>query len=323
MLLSPVEPELFFQGRPGDPRIGEWVSPETQFTRARSKTDVVILGLPDDEGVALNRGRRGAKEGPDTIRRHLYRMAQPMDLQWEKHLRLWDWGNVIPGDSLEETHERALEATNLAAQSGAVLIALGGGHDFAAPNFAGFSQGLGGKMGLINIDPHLDVRPLDDGPHSGTPFRVLLDGGLLSGPGFVEFGIRANRNARLQYQYCREKKVTIVTLEQIRGRSTSVVQQFKSQLTRLKKGRSHLGVTLDMDCCSDAEGTSAAPVLGFSAWELYEIAQAAGANSAVKYLEIAEVAPPLDTNDRSARIAAEVIYGFLRARASKTGRSRR
>ncbi|MFM8315844.1 MAG: arginase family protein, partial [Deltaproteobacteria bacterium] len=57
-----------------------------------------------------------------------------------------------------------------------------------------------------------------------------------------------------------------------------------------------------------------APVIGFSASELYTLAALAGSQLKVRFFEIAEVAPPLDTSERSSRIAAELLYAFLRSR---------
>lgn len=37
------------------------------------------------------------------------------------------------------------------------------------------------SVGVVNIDAHLDVRPLKDGKvHSGSPFRLLLEDGKLT-----------------------------------------------------------------------------------------------------------------------------------------------
>lgn len=50
---------------------------------------------------------------------------------------------------------------------------IGGSNDQSYPNFKGLVDGTGKKgFGVINIDAHLDVRPLVNGlAHSGSPFR--------------------------------------------------------------------------------------------------------------------------------------------------------
>lgn len=325
-----VTPSLLFHGRPGDVRLGQWVKPveaplPVQPAARKGSETIVVFGCPDDLGVTSNRGRAGARLGPDTIRKHLYKMTPPMDLVWEEAIELWDYGNLIPAGDIVETHKRARAMAAEIAANGFTVVLLGGGHDFAAPGFTGFMEGRAcvktaarkqETFGLINIDPHLDVRPLENGkPHSGTPFRQLLDAGELKGKHFTAFGARAARNSRDHYAYARHHAATVLTLEALREKRTPVERQFASQLARLSRQVTSLGVTFDMDACADAEGTSAAPVVGFSAWELVRMAAQAGATKRARYLEIAEVAPELEPSERSARIAAEMIFAFLRARA--------
>jgi formimidoylglutamase len=320
-LRSPVPDTLFFRGRPGDPRLGEWVVPvETPPEGMKRLVDVVLLGCADDTGVRLNRGRAGASEGPNGIRKHLFKMTPPMDLEWEDKIRLFDLGNVVPGADISETHARVRALSSGVAKRGALLVLLGGGHDFAAPGFLGYLEGLAAReskqAALINVDPHLDVRPLEnDLPHSGTPFRQILESDRLSGKRFVEFGARANRNSREAYAYAKGKGTRILTLEALRGSAGSCDKRYRAELTRVATGATIVGATFDMDACESAEGVSAAPVIGFSALEMCQMASAAGRAPKVRYFEFAEVAPPLDPTERSSRIGAEMVFAFLRARA--------
>jgi len=317
----PTSEKLFFKGRPGDPRLGEWVRPISEIPKPESKENFVLLGTPDDTGVVRNLGRAGAKDGPDSIRKHLYKMALPMDLKWEEKIALLDAGNTKVSQSISETHAEAQQLSRQVSSSGASLITLGGGHDVAAPHILGFVEGRRvlnprEKVGLINIDPHLDVRELENGlPHSGTPFRQILDSGAIEGEDFVEFGARSNRNSRNHFDYVKKRNVLVMTWESLRMRSEPISEAFKHQLDRLARTHHSLAITLDMDSCSEAEGMSAAPVIGFSAAELYTLATLAGSEPKVRFFEIAEVAPPLDPSERSSRIAAELIYAFLRSRA--------
>lgn len=279
------------------------------------------MGTPDDTGVIRNLGRPGAKEGPNSIRKHLYKMALPMDLPWEHYLSLFDAGNTKISKEIAETHAEAQKLSYELSSAGATLVTLGGGHDVAAPHLLGFVKGRRNlnpreKVGLINIDPHLDVRELENGlPHSGTPFRQILDSGAIEGEDFVEFGARSNRNSRNHFDYVKKRNVLVITWESLRMRPEPISEAFKHQLDRLARTHHSLAITLDLDSCSEAEGMSAAPVIGFSAAELYNLASLAGSQPKVRFFEIAEVAPPLDISERSSRIAAELIYAFLRSRA--------
>lgn len=316
--MSTIAPKsaLFFKGRPGDPRLGDFTSfvPSDSLVKSKKPT-ITLLGAPDDLGVRLNRGRPGAKEGPDGVRESFYKFAAPGDPNFEK-IRLLDAGNITVLDDIIKNHSLAFDASASICASGSVLVAIGGGHDYAAPHLMGAFEGISRiskhrRFGIINVDPHLDVRPLENGlPHSGTPFRQILESGVVNGRNLVEFGARIGRNSREHFIYCKSKKVQVVGFEQIR-RSTSSALKFKYCLNNLARTSDHIGVTIDLDSCCDLDGASAAAVIGFSAWELCQFAYLAGANKKVSVLELAELAPSLDPTGRSARIAAEVAFHFL------------
>ena len=78
-LRAPIPDTLLFKGRPDDARLGDWIKRIDSIESLSSENPVVILGCPDNQGVQLNRGRAGAEGGPDSIRKHLYRMTPPMD----------------------------------------------------------------------------------------------------------------------------------------------------------------------------------------------------------------------------------------------------
>jgi formimidoylglutamase len=321
MHISPVTPELLFKGRPGDPRLGEWVLPVSEVPPAADRRHrVVLLGNPDDQGVRGNLGRAGAQYGPPSIRRHLYKMTPPADWEWEKQLALFDLGDIIVAENIRRTHERTRSAVRHIAEHGATVVALGGGNDFTAPGFSGFCEGtqergIQGPCGIINIDPHLDVRELSDGvPHSGSPYRQLVEEQTVRGRDIVEFGARRNRNARAHWEYCRENGMRVVPFEELRQPS-GVATCFRHELGQLARRCVQIGVSIDIDSCQDGEGSSAAPVLGLSAWELYQCAAAAGANGKVGFFEVVEVAPSLDPTERTSRISAELVYAFLESRA--------
>ena len=316
-----TKPSLLFKGRTGDPRIGEVVQAGTivELTHKGKGVTLAILGAPDDLGVQLNRGRPGASGGPDAIREAFYKFAIPQTKKFMA-LQFFDVGNIPIGNQILKNHAMARKAASTIGASGATLVALGGGHDYAAPHALGFFEGAARSQkievfGVINIDPHLDVRELENGsPHSGTAFRQILDSGMIRGKDLIQFGARIGRNAHAHFEFCRKAGVDVHEFHELR-RAPSVVSRFARCLNTLSKRVDIIAVSLDIDCCSDVEGASAAAVVGFSAWELCQFAYIAGKNKTVGSFEIAELAPNLDTSNRSARIAAEILFHFSLGRA--------
>lgn len=329
MLLVPASSSLFFKGRPGDPRLGELIQQDISNTKA-AYTTLFLYGCPDDLGVTANRGRAGAAGGPDGIRAALYKMTPPLTFKGSQTPDIIDGGNIHVTDHIQTNHSAATDAAAFAAQKGWTVIALGGGHDYAAPNILGWCRGREElktsktksrktkslTFGLINVDPHLDVRELENGlPHSGTPFRQILESNKILGQHFVEFGARDGRNAHSHFAYCESHKVRVRLFDKLRQKP-DMIKAFHTELKYLEAHTDAIALTIDIDSCFELEGVSAAPVIGFSAWELCQFAYLAGQSKKVSFLELAEVAPGLDPTGRSARIAGEILFYFLKGRTT-------
>lgn len=311
-VLTPVSKDIFPKDRAGDPRVGSWI-----LTQQPSKPNFHwIVGCPDDTGIKLNFGRPGAHLGPQEIRRAFYRMALPEGFS-RSLFSIVDGGDVKVEKDIKITHQNVTSAISGTASEALSIVVLGGGHDFVAPAFTGFAQGQRQKnpsasFGLINIDPHLDVRELEGGnPHSGSPFRQLLDSKILPGKNLIQFGCRETRNAASHFDFCHQNRVLLCPLREIRRNAQPVSSLFQVYLSQLSHQASHVGITIDMDSCSDVCGTSAAPAIGFSVEELCQIAELSGRNPSVRYFEIAEVSPPLDPSGKTQNAAAEILMAFF------------
>ena len=293
---------LFRRDDPSDPRLGQvvLVDPE-DFGRA----EIVLLGCPQDLGVARNGGRVGAAAGPRAIRERLYRLVVP------PAARLFDLGDTPVDGELEAIHARhhAIVAALLAA--GKRVISLGGGNDLAYPDGAALASVFGAEQSFIaNLDTHFDVRP-DQPRNSGTPYRQLLVEGHVLGANFAELGHQPFAVAAAHRQFLADHGALVLNLAQWRQRGISSVigdliaqQQSKAQMW---------GLDLDVVRASDAPGVSAPNASGLSAEELLACAEVIGASAAWRVIELSELNPTYDLDGRTARLAASVIWTILAA----------
>ena len=100
-----------------------------------------------------------------------------------------------------------------------IPVMIGGDHSVTAPAVRGFCAANPDKrVGIINIDAHLDVRNFEHGPHNGTPFRAILTGDLpIEGRNVVELGIHGFMNAANYMQWAREQGVTVISGREFSG----------------------------------------------------------------------------------------------------------
>ncbi len=322
--LIPSSVDLFFRRNdPKDVRLGEIVSRwdgSKSYDESLKNQDVVILGWPDDRGITLNNGRPGAKEAPDAIRKALYKLTPGID-QTFKNLKILDLGNLKTDSELEKDHENAAKVVEKISGKGIVPIILGGGNDFAYADIVGFYRASQGqkRLGVINIDAHLDVRDLRQGLTSGTPYFRLLEGASppLQGQDFIEFAIQPHRNTLDYYTYVKQKGVEVIFLENVQARGARKV--FFHALSRLTQTCDLVAVSLDMDSVkqADAPGVSAPSPNGLSAEDVEEIAHLIGGEPKVKLFSIYEVCPKFDRDNQTSQLAASVVWHFLKSTAQR------
>lgn len=298
--LTTPQADIFYKRNdPNDVRLGETVktNPETY-----AEANVVILGCPQDEGVRRNKGRIGAAQAPDEIRRSLYKLVIPEN----DNLRLFDAGNTIIQDTLEATHDIHSQIVQQIISDGKCIISLGGGNDVSYADCSGLAQAVESVL-AINVDAHFDVRA-DDIRNSGTPYRQLLEDGFIKGENFYEVANMSMVNSASYRDYLLNKNATIIPLETLRAQG--IEQTFKEIL---KNDAEAIFAGLDMDVVnvSYAPGVSAINVLGLTAHEFCQIAAIAGDDSRTRIFEITEVNPTYDIDSRTARLAATAIHTFL------------
>ena len=327
------DPGLFYSTTEDDPRLGDRVR------LGPASGGVALLGYADDRAVVNGRGRAGAASGPAEVRRFLYGLTPGARGELER-LALYDLGDAVlpaaddedgssdfdddtapihervpegvrdtpPLPSIEELHASIEEAALAALRGGACVVLLGGGHDGAYGSHSALLRACSGRVGAVNVDAHLDVRPLREGKiTNGTPFRRLAER-WGSRYGLVELGIQPQHNARAHLAFCEECGFSVVTLAQ--AREGGVVDAFTRAL---RQDSEALAVSLDLHSvqAACAPGVSAPCPDGIAPSDLLACARLAGRDARVRVLDVMELSPPHDVDGRTARLAAAAVWSFL------------
>jgi formiminoglutamase len=305
--LVPADPALFYRrGDPNDRRLGELVASDPA---AYARAAVVILGCPTDEGVRRNGGRPGAADAPAAIRRCLYRLG----VAGLEGLAAVDLGDTIVGPDLEATHARHQATVRQVIADGKRLISLGGGNDLAYPDLAGLAEAT--PVGLaLNVDAHYDVRA-DTPRNSGTPYRQLLDEGRLAPERFCVLGTQPFANAPAYSAYLAERGVRAITLREARTRG--LLATARGLIEQAPAGAIFWGLDMDVVAAAEAPGVSAPNPLGMSGVELCELCELAGAEPRTRLVELSEVNPSFDLDQRTGRLAAVALWHLLLGWAGK------
>ena len=272
------------------------------------KQQPIIVGFCSDEGIRRNEGRVGAKLGPDKLREHLAKLA------CHSKLNLLDAGNIVCEEELLEAAQLQLgQLITHCHQQGHKTIVLGGGHEVAWGHFCGLVQHYP-KIGIINFDAHFDIRPVQN-PHlgtSGTPFWQIKQYCQDHARSFDYccVGIQETANTKSLFDRAQHWNVSYLTAEQI---NQNTVQDSFTFLDNFMQDHTHLYVSICMDVFaeSDAPGVSAPQALGLSPRVVLPLLKYILQTGKVVSLDIAELSPPLDRNDKTARLAATMLAQLL------------
>jgi formiminoglutamase len=273
------------------------------------------LGFACDEGVKRNKGRPGAFDGPDAIRRSL------ANLSFQSEQPVYDAGNIdcVDGDLEAAQMSLANTVSNLLGRDLNVTV-LGGGHEIAWGSYQGILQYLHtifdetSKVGIINFDAHLDLRSPAQGCSSGTPFRQIAEWCEQHRRAFRYhvIGFNPSANTTALTEYAKSKNVTwvedvdahLVNLDKI----CAGLRDYMADLDYL-----YLTICLDVFTAAIAPGVSAPASVGISSELVIKLLREIRSLSAelevpILLSDVAELNPQVDIDQRTARLAARLVW---------------
>jgi len=272
-----------------------------------SENDFVLHGFAVDEGVKRNKGRTGTKNAPDIIRKNMsnFPVVKP-DFQ------LKDFGNVecINGN-LEEAQNKLSQKISKTLLHKAKSIVLGGGHEVMFAHYSGIKNAFPDKkIGIINIDAHFDNREIDPeiGASSGTGFWQIAQQDVIHS---LHIGIQRNSNTLNLFDIAHQYGMKYILADEIFFENlTSVyekINEFSEQTDIL-----YLTICMDVFNAAIAPGVSAAAYNGiFADAAFLHFFLHILKNEKLVALDIAEVNPDYDIQERTARLAASLVNEWL------------
>ena len=291
--------ERFFQKIP-------FINDEKQLVTNEKNT--VFVGFASDAGIIRNLGRPGAKLGPDQIKTHLAKLPNP------KAGSYIDIGSIVcVNDELESAQTQFAKLIDYCHQQGHTTIALGGGHEIAWAHYQGLAPHYP-KIGIINFDAHFDLRPYIAGQpgSSGTPFSQIAAYCQENNRSFDYccIGIQQFGNTASLFNRANELNVSYLTAEELMQQSLAWQIAFLDDFL-LNLDYIYLSICLDVFAECFAPGVSAPQPLGITPWQTIPLLKYIMQSGKVVSLDVAELSPPLDQEQKTARLAALIINELL------------
>lgn len=298
---------MLWQGRfDGDEplyhRIFQRVSLENNYENILPN-DFVLHGFAVDEGVKRNKGRIGAKDAPDVIRKNCanFPVVNP-------DFSLKDFGNIYCADeNLEKTQNELAEKVQKTLKKGAKSVVFGGGHEVMFAHYSGIKKAFPDKkIGIINIDAHFDNREIDPeiGASSGTGFWQIAQEGTINS---LHIGIQRNSNTLKLFDTAHQYGMKYVLANEIFFEN---LPQLYAKTNEFFNESDILYLTI----CMDAFNASIAP--GVSALAYNGVFADAAFMHLIKHIlksekliamDIAEINPIYDIEERTSKLGASLI----------------
>lgn len=276
--------------------------------------NIAFLGFCSDEGIRRNKGRVGAQQGPDTLRKAM--ASLPVHFDQEK-IAIFDAGNVIcPNQQLERSQQLLGQKVAQLLSMGFLPLVLGGGHEVAYGHYLGLHQYLlqeqKSALGIINIDAHFDLRSYEVESSSGTPFRQIADLRKHHSLPFhyLCLGIQHSGNTNALFDTAYRSGTQFMLAEQMRE------PQLEDILLRVRnwmhdKDFIYLSVDLDVIAAAHAPGVSAPTPFGIDPWVVRAVIQEIARSGKLISIDIAELLPAHDQDGRTAKLAANLVFYLL------------
>lgn len=289
----------------------------------QTSADVCLLGFECDAGVKRNKGREGAKQAPNLIRKALANMA------WHTSSQIVDLGNSRCDNEELEQSQQACAGIITKALKQAPVITLGGGHEVAWASFQGLAGAIDKQqppvIGIINFDAHFDLRSFNSeehpiAPSSGTPFYQVAEYCRKNNWPFHYACLGVSRPSNTASLFNRADKHNVWYVED-NDLTFQQAEKHSASLSRFMQQCDLIYLTIDLDVfpAATAPGVSAPAARGVS----YEaiaplLQQILEQNQKLVLADIAEYNPEFDIDNQTARLAARLCWDIANSLSDST-----
>lgn len=287
-----------------------WPNISDLLLESDARVPIGMIGAP----LAAGSVTPGAcDEAPARLRQTLRRIGRyDVEIGRELFTPIADQGDVsVAGLSIEEATAPIQNAVSASVASHGLTLLVGGNNAVTRPAVLGLGRPLK-SVGLLTLDAHFDMRPLDQGLSNGNPVRALMEDGL-PGSNIAQVGLASFANTSEMHHDALAAGNLVVTMESVRRQGIS--RSIERALRHLN-GCDVIVVDCDIDVIDRAQMPAApgARPGGMAVWDFFWAVRKLAAEPRVRVIDLTEWDPPLDPTDLSAltaaRWVAECIAGY-------------
>jgi len=256
--------------------------------------DVAIIGVPEERGAQNN---PGCRKGPDVIRKLLYQLF-PGDYR----ARIADLGNLIPGDSLDDTYFALASAVSTLLDYKVIPLIIGGSQDLTFANYRAYETN-GQIINIAAIDPKFDLGDTQKELHAQSYLSKII----LHQPNYLfnytSIGYQSYFVDVEAIELMNNLYFDTFRLGDIRGNLRSAEP--------LLRNSDMLSFDISAIRQSDAPGNHNVTPNGFYGEEACQLAWYAGVSEKLTSAGFYEYNAERDTHGQTAHLVAQMIWYFI------------
>ena len=282
--------------------------------------DIGLIGLPFDGST---RGRPGARFGPKAVRDKMFSYSTYcIDFDVDiGDLKIGDYGDLNLGFGSVELAKNVIKDNLIKFFKNVKLgVVLGGDHSITEPSIGALSEVVNGKIGLVVVDAHNDLRELEGGlVSSGTVMNDIISkyGDQVEPENIIQLGIRGFVNSEFYVKKARRLGIKIFTSMEIR--KIGIEKIVSDILINLTDNVDHIYFSFDVDGVDAvyAPGVNSPSIGGLTPYDVFYLAYSLGKNEKTLAMDVNEFAPAYDVANITSDLVANAILYFMAGFASR------
>ena len=281
----------------------------TRQKDATSDLDIALVGVPFDLGTNF---RTGARLGPAAVREASRIIRQVHPTSGVAPFRLCNVADVgdAPVNALDQ--QRSLDSIQSFFESlhtvGAVPIAIGGDHTIPLPILRAIAKAR--PVGVVHFDAHPDTLDelLGTKINHATPFRRVVEEGLIEPERTIQIGLRGSRFGDDDLKFSYDSGMRVITMDDYEELGRAAVIREIDRV--VGDGPTYISFDVDGLDPAYAMGTGVPEVGGLSVRDCQVMLRSLRGKWLVG-ADISEVAPMYDPTGHTALNAANLMFEML------------
>lgn len=272
--------------------------------RPIDEADIVVFGVPFDEGVSY---RAGAKDAPRVLRENTYTIAPTTEyFESIENLKVLDMGDYVV-ENRALLFEEIEEMVSALVKMDKFFTVIGGDHSITIPIERGVNDAVEDAFGIIHIDAHFDLCDALDGDklsHGCVQRRALELDHVDDTDNIYFVGIRSVEMDELEF--INNNKINVANASDCH---TLGIEKIAEDILEQMNKFSKVYVTIDIDGLDPAyaPGTGTPQFGGLYSRQLLTLLKTLMEHLPIVGFDVVEVAPDLDPSLTSMFAARKII----------------